>query len=34
MFKKVNKIFALLQNNLPSASLETIYKSFVRPHLN
>ena len=37
MFKKINKTISLLrkqQNKLPSPPLVTIYKSFVRPHLN
>ena len=37
MFRKINKIISLLlklQNNLPRAPLITIYKSFVRPHLD
>ena len=37
MFKKINKTISLLrklQNNLPRAPLVTIYKSFVRPHLD
>ena len=37
MFKKINKRISLLrklQNNLPRAPLVTIYKSFVRPHLD
>ena len=37
MFKKINKAISLLrklQNNLPRAPLVTIYKSFVRPHLD
>ena len=37
MFKKINITISLLrklQNNLPRASLITIYKSFVRPHLD
>ena len=37
MFKKINKTIRLLhklQNNLPRAPLITIYKSFVRPHLD
>ena len=37
IFKKVNKaIFLLckLQNNLPRAPLLTIYKSFIRQHLD
>ena len=37
MFKKINKTISLLrklQNNLPRAPLITIYKSFVRPHLD
>ena len=38
MFKKINKtitsLLGKLQNNLPRAPLITIYKSFVRPHLD
>ena len=37
MFKKINITISLLrklQNKLPRASLITIYKSFVRPHLD
>ena len=37
MFKKVNKTISLLlklQNNLPRAPLVTIYKSFIRSHLD
>ena len=37
MFKKINKAINLLrklQNNLPRGPLVTIYKSFVRPHLD
>ena len=37
MFKKVNKTISLLrklQNNLHRAPLVTIYKSFIRPHLD
>ena len=37
MFSKINKIISLLrklQNNLPRATLVTVYKSFVRPHLD
>ena len=37
MFNKINKTISLLrklQNNLPRAPLITIYKSFVRPHLD
>ena len=37
MYKKINKTISLLrkpQNNLPRAALITIYKSFVRPHLD
>ena len=37
MFKKINKTISLLrklQNDLPRAPLVTIYKSFVRPHLD
>ena len=37
MFKKINKTISLLrklQNNLPGAPLTTIYKSFIRPHLD
>ena len=37
IFKMVNRIISLLcklQNILPRAPLETIYKSFIRPHLD
>ena len=37
MFNKINKTISLLrklQNNLPRAPLITIYKSFIRPHLD
>ena len=37
MFNKINKTISLLrklQKNLPRASLITIYKSFIRPHLD
>ena len=37
MFNKINKTISLLrklQNNLPRAPLTTIYKSFIRPHLD
>ena len=37
MFNKTNKTISLLrklQNNLPRAPLITIYKSFIRPHLD
>ena len=37
MFKKINKTISLLrklQNKLPRGPLVTIYKSFVRPHLD
>ena len=37
MFKKVNRTISSLrklQNNLPRAPLVTIYKFFVRPHLD
>ena len=37
MFKKINKTISFLrklQNNLPRAPLVTIYKSFVRAHLD
>ena len=37
MFKKINKAINLLrklQNNLPRGPLVTIYKSFLRPHLD
>ena len=37
MFNKINKTIILLrklQNNLPRAPLITIYKSFIRPHLD
>ena len=37
MFKKVSKTISLLhklQNNLPRASLVTIYLLFIRPHLD
>ena len=37
MFNKINKTISLLrklQNNLPRAPLITIYKSFIKPHLD
>ena len=37
MFNKINKTISLLrklQNNIPRAPLITIYKSFIRPHLD
>ena len=37
MFNKINETISLLcklQNNLPRAPLITIYKSFIRPHLD
>ena len=37
MFKKINKTISLLrklQNNLPRAPLVSVYKSFVRVHLD
>ena len=37
MFKKVNKTISFLpklKNNLPTASLVTIYKSFINSHLD
>ena len=37
MFNKINKTILLLrklQNNLPRAPLATLYKSFIKPHLD